>query len=158
MFSIKTKQSNPNIYDKIKKNIKDLESKKVVAGFPKGNLNTPHYEDGASIVDVAIWNNFGIGVPKRDFMTPSSKKWGEFITQKIEELGEDLPLGKIDSMSFLDAMGQAGADLISDEIVALDTPPNSPRTIEKKGAGKSPLIDSGDLSKAPKWEIRNKEA
>lgn len=158
MFTVKTKMSDPEYFEKIKRNIRKLKEKKVVAGFPKGKLNAPHYEteDGKnpSIIDVAIWNNFGIGVPRRDFMTPASKRWNEEIQKYVAEFGDDLPDGKLDADKFLDFIGQIGAEIISDEIIKLDTPPNSPETIARKKSS-NPLVDTGDMARAPRWEIRN---
>ena len=159
MFTVKTRMSDPEYFEKLKKNIKKLREKKVVAGFPKGKLNAPHYEnsdkaDKPSIIDVAIWNNFGIGVPRRDFMTPSSKRWNEKIQEYVDELGTDLVDGKIDADKFLDFIGQIGAEIISDEIIKLDTPPNAPETIARKKSS-NPLVDTGDMARAPRWEIRN---
>ena len=151
-----TKNSNPNIYEQIKKNLRDLANKKVVVGFPKGKLNAPHYDNGESIIDVAIMNNFGYGVPRRDFMTPATKKWAKYCKEKVEELGEDLTMGKIHVEAFLSALGEEGKEIISDEIVKLKTPPNSPYTIMMKNGKNNPLVDSGDMSKAPLYELRDK--
>ena len=70
-----------------------------------------------------------------------------------------------------DAAAEAGAEFIRDAIVKLRTPPNAPITIKggwMKKNGKSfkvigkkstvPLVDSGDMSKAPIYELRTKTA
>ena len=153
-----------------------MSSKKVVVGFPKGKLNHPHYENGASIIDVAIWNEFGTyNIPRRDFMGPASKEWQEYFSEMVEENKDDIIQGTVNIDVFLDAMGQKGASLVSRSIVKLRTPANAPVTIEggwirNKKSGKpvfvegkkttNPLVgggdNSGDLSKAPTWEIRRK--
>jgi hypothetical protein len=152
-IDIKADVKNPEAYEKLKKRAKEIPRKTVAVGFPKGKLNTPHYEDGASIIDVAIWNNFGIGVPKRDFMTPSTRKWKEFCTELINSMKMEILEGKINIDDVLNLAGQKGADIISEEIIKLRTPPNSPYTIEKKKSS-NPLVDTGDMSKAPMHEIR----
>lgn len=176
--SIKSKQKNPHAYEQLKKRLEKISEKKVVAGFPKGKLNNPHYEPedgkgpGPSIIDVAIWNNFGIGVPRRDFMTPASKEWKEYFDKMVELAKEALIDGTQDIDEFLNLMGSQGAEFISDAIIKLKTPPNAYVTIHggwiktksgkwKKIKGKNgknnPLVDSGDLSKAPTYELRRKE-
>lgn len=150
-----TREKKPNLIEQIKKNLRDLSNKKVAVGFPKGKLNSPHYENGESIIDVAIQNNYGYGVPRRDFMTPASKRWQKKCQQRAEEMGEDLTLGKINTVAFLELLGQEGQEIISEEIIKLHTPPNAPETIKRKGSS-NPLVDSGDLSKAALYEIREK--
>lgn len=148
-----TTETKPNIFQRILDSAKGLTEKGVVAGFPKGRLNTPHYENGESIIDVAIKNNYGMGVPRRDFMTPSSKKWKKFFSESLDIVRRDMLDNKLDSDKFLKAMGQKGSDIISKEIIALDTPPNAPSTIAKKGSS-NPLVDTGAMSRSTTWQIR----
>ena len=177
--NIKVKNKDPKAYEKLKKRLLAMSSKKVVAGFPKGKLNNPHYEGskghpGASIIDVAIWNEFGTyNIPRRDFLNPASAKWQEYFKQMVEENQEEIVTGKLKIDNFLKTMGEAGAEFIRSSIIKLDTPPNAPITIEggwmkNKKSGKpfkvkgkkssNPLVDTGDLSKAPTYEIRRKDA
>lgn len=158
--NIKVKQKNPDAMAQIKKRLRGISDKRVVAGFPKGKLNNPHYEPedgkpGPSIIDVAIWNNFGIKVPRRDFMTPASNEWQKYFEQMVEMHKDEIISGEIDIDNFLNLMGQAGAEFISEAIVKLRRPPNAQATIERKKSS-NPLVDSGDLSKAPVHEIRRR--
>lgn len=148
-----TTETKPNLFQRILDSAKGLTEKGVVAGFPKGRLNTPHYENGESIIDVAIKNNYGMGVPRRDFMTPSSKKWMKFFSESLDIVRRDILENKIDPDKFLKAMGQKGSDIISKEIIALDTPPNAPSTIAKKGSS-NPLVDTGAMARSTTWQIR----
>lgn len=164
MFSVSASvtEKNPNALKKFFEKVKKVSEKGVVAGFPMGQLNTPHYEPekpdepGPSIIDVAIWNNFGIGVPQRDFMTPASKKWQKFFNESLDKLRQELEKEEVDIDKFLNLMGQKGADIISQEIIALRTPPNSPVTIARKGSS-NPLVDSGDMARSTTWQIRKRD-
>lgn len=157
---IKVKEKNPEKFAELKKRMQEVSRHKVVAGFPKGRLNNPHYEGekgkpGPSIIDVAIWNNYGINVPRRDFMTPATKLWQKYIEKQVASFRDDIVSGAMDITMFLKLMGQAGAEFISEAIVKLQEPPNSPVTIERKKSS-NPLVDSGDMSKAPIHEIRSR--
>lgn len=175
--NIKLKESNKDAIKDLKKRLLKMSEKKVVAGFPKGKLNNPHYEGGASIIDVAIWNEYGTyNIPRRDFMGPAVKEWQQFFAQQVEQNKEEIINGTLDIEMFLLTMGEKGAELIKDSIVKLRNPPNAPITIKggwmrNKKSGKpfyikgkkrsNPLISgntetSGDLSKAPTYELRNK--
>jgi len=164
MFSISTRQTKPNYTYDLKTVVKDLTSKKVVAGFPIGKLNAPHYQfkwarsqekndNPPSIIDVAIWNNFGIGVPRREFMKEAAKEWQKQWAENLEKVQDGMVRGAMDVTKFLDVMGQAGASIISRTIRDWKTPPNSPFTIAMKGSN-NPLVDSGDMKNAPRHEIR----
>ena len=153
-------ESKPGSIKKLIEKMKRFSEKGVVAGFPRGQLNTPHYEPekpedgpGLSIIDVAIINNFGINVPRRDFMTPSTKKWKKFFDESLDKIKKELENETVDVDKFLNLMGQKGADIISQEIIALRTPPNSPVTIARKKSS-NPLVDSGDMARSTTWQIR----
>ena len=165
MLSVETKQTHPNYSYDLQTVIKDLTSKKVVAGFPKGKLNTPHYEfkwarrkeknkpPYPSIIDVAIKNNFGIGVPRREFMAEAAKQWQKYWNEKFEMVQDGMVRGHMNVEKFLDTMGIKGASIISNTIRDWTTPPNSRFTVAMKGDN-NPLVDSGDMKNAPRHEIR----
>lgn len=165
MLSISTRQTKPNYSYDLKTVIKELTDKKVVAGFPMGKLNAPHYEfkwarrkeknkpPYPSIIDVAIKNNFGIGVPRREFMAEAAKKWQKQWNENLEKVQYGMVRGHMDVAKFLDTMGQSGASIISETIRDWTTPPNSAFTVEMKGSN-NPLVDSGDMKNAPRHEIR----
>jgi len=155
--NVSVKNTNPNVYKQLKKRLEQISRKQVVAGFPKGKLNSPYYDNGASIIDVAIWNEFGTDfIPRRDFMGPAAEKWNEYFKLKVEERKDEIITGKIDIDQFLDEMGIQGAEFISGSIVALRKPPNAPSTIRRKGSD-NPLVDTGALHRSTLHEIRMKQ-
>lgn len=170
MFSInvKTTETKPNYSHDLKTVVKALTAKKVVVGFPKGKLNQPHYElkwakrdiknkpPYPSIIDVAIKNNFGIGVPRREFMAEAAKNWQKHWTEELEKVQEGMEKGHMDVDKFLMAMGLNGENCVSSAIENCYTPPNSEYTKYMKMSD-HPLIDSGEMKNSPKYEIRKAE-
>lgn len=62
-FKITTKQLNPGWAKKIAKNIKGLTKKEVAVGFPAGGKAASlTYDNGMSVLDVAIANQFGADI------------------------------------------------------------------------------------------------
>ena len=62
-FKITTRQSNPEWAKKIAKNIKGLTKKEVAVGFPAGGGKASQtYDNGMSVLDVAIVNQFGADI------------------------------------------------------------------------------------------------
>lgn len=155
-ISVSTTETKTNLLKQVLDRAMGFTEKGVAAGFPRGRLNAPHYDNKESIIDVAIKNNYGLGVPQRDFMTPSSKKWMKFFRESLDKVSDGITKGNIDPEKFLSAMGQKGSDIISQEIIALDTPPNSPATIARKGSS-NPLVDTGDMARSTTWELRKAE-
>lgn len=65
MISIKLNRKNPGGLKGFSKRLEALAGKEVAVGFPRGGsgLGNPHYKNGASILLVAVANNYGLGVP-----------------------------------------------------------------------------------------------
>lgn len=168
------KEKNPDWLDKVMAKSLKLTEVEAAAGFPVNDksLNTPHYENGASLIDVAIWNNYGTyNSPQRDFMTPAGKKANEQWRGIAPKLYNDVIEGKIDAVEALEVAGQIGQTNIKKSIVDLKSPPNARITVEggwikNKKSGKAffvegkksnnPLVDTGDMVGAVTYVVRKK--
>jgi hypothetical protein len=80
--SVSVKHSDPDWAKKIAARLEALTGKTVVAGFPKGSDKASQtYDNGASVLDVAVWNNFGAtinhpgGTPYKREMTNNGAAW-----------------------------------------------------------------------------------
>lgn len=61
---VSVKQTNPDWARKIAERLEGLRGKAVAAGFPSGSTAASEtYDNGASVLDVAIWNQFGTHNP-----------------------------------------------------------------------------------------------
>lgn len=57
---VSVKHTNPGWAKELLAKVKDLASKEVAAGFPMGSSKAAQtYDNGASVLDVAVWNQFG---------------------------------------------------------------------------------------------------
>lgn len=107
--------------------------------------------DAATVLDVAYWNEFGLGVPERSFI----RAW--FDEAKPENLAlAQTMLKRIlhGSISLDDALAQMGAlfaGRIQQKIAQGIPPPNAPATIALKGSS-TPLVDSGQLRQSVTWK------
>lgn len=60
---VSVKQTNPGWAKKIAARVTELANKEVAAGFPRGSkAGSETYDNGASVLDVAIWNQFGADI------------------------------------------------------------------------------------------------
>ena len=140
---------------------------------PKEKVRTP-----PTVVQVAIWNNFGTRyIPSRPFFNSATKK----IPAQTEQLRKDM-LNQVfngvfygaqygrDLTEALNMIGAKAVDVIRREITMWSDPPNSLKTINggwMTRDGKSfyihpkkannPLVDTGLLRKSATWELREKK-
>lgn len=151
------RESNPGWMDRLRKRWEKAK-KEVAVGFPAGvnGLGNPHYEDGASIVEVAAANNFGHqGAPARRFMELGAKKANPKFRKLMRQGMRRVNKGDITVDTLLQTAGlQAEAD-IRDAITTGPWAPNSPETIARKKSSK-PLIDTGDMRKYVTSQVRNR--
>ena len=120
------------------------------------------YPDGTSVVDVAIWNEFGHGVPERPAWRNSVPKIIDKVNQLIKEqhlVNDDAELSL--NVSFMKKAGALAQGEIQQSIVDLREPPNAPSTIAKKRKRHSdltkdpnPLIDTGTLRRSITYRIK----
>ncbi len=135
-----------------------------VSGVKVGFFSTARYDDkrGTPVAAVAAWNEFGTKtIPERPFfrnaLAESERGFSNILAKGIdtEKMVVDEQLA-----------GRVGAYVqgeIQASIIALNDPPNSPKTIAQKrkklhgkkgtGGGETPLIDTGAMLDAVAWEV-----
>lgn len=158
-------QKNSNWQTELLERMKQAEKQEAAVGFPRGKdgLGNPHYENGASILQVAIWNNFGttLGefnhIPSRPFMKMATKQIQEAISPIMQVVIAKINAGKTDGKKELEILAIQAQGIIQTTITDGGFVPNAPSTIAAKKGSKQPLIDSGDMRKAVTYVIRDKE-
>lgn len=107
--------------------------------------------DGETFAEIAIKNHFGSGnIPARPFLDVGV----ESVISKINRAVEvELTKGNPDKA--LEQMARLAVGGVQTYMTDLQTPPNAPYTIAKKGSS-NPLIDTGALRANITSEIRKK--
>ncbi len=157
-MSVSIKQKNPGWIDRLRKLFKRQSGREVAIGYPKGQdgLSSPHYDSGASIIDVAIWNNFGTeNIPRRPFMDNAGPALQKMWNKLQRQMQAKIQAGQLSEETLMKTAALMGETEVRKAIDALDSPPNSPVTIAAKKSSK-PLIDSGDMRKYVKGVVRDK--
>lgn len=133
----------------------DMNSLEVAIGYPvnKSGLGTPYYDSGLSTIQVAVANNFGYGVPQRDFMTPATENIKQDFKKISEELRDLVEAGYIPVKTVLGLVGQKGASHVKAAIRSNIPPPNAESTIKRKESSKT-LIDTGHLMQSATYIVR----
>lgn len=115
-----------------------------------GSKATPKPVPSIPIAQAAFWNEYGTStIPARPaFRTTiaqKSKAWGA-------KLGVAIVATNYDGVAALRLLGQDMRDDLENSIATWTTPPNAALTVKIKGFDK-PLVDSGDMQRAPDYEI-----
>jgi hypothetical protein len=152
------------------KEIEDLVKKQVRVGFQQGTTS----EDGADIVDVAMWNELGTSgahpIPARPFLRQSVDNNEDKITAMCQTQIQAIADGRTDAEGALKAIGTMQKALIQDTIRNGDFKPNAPITIEggwmrtkdgkpfyiKGKKSSKPLIDTGRMRQSVNFVIEEK--
>jgi len=151
---LKVKQKNKGWFNKLEKRYASA-NRVVACGFPEGTeAATVRYPDGPRVVDVALANNYGQGVPKRDFMNRAGPKIKNKTALILRSAVIDLNKNGIESYeSKLEVAGNVGAGEIAQSIVKLRDPPNSEETIKRKKSD-NPLVDTDLMFESVRYIVR----
>ena len=129
---------------------KAKEPKALRVGF----FSTARYANGDSVAGVAASHEFGVGVPERPFFRQAlepAKKDAAKVIKRFTRAEELLP-----DAQTLNKVGEIVIRHIQKRIHDLRFPPNSPKTIAKKGGKDNPLIETGKLINSVGKEIVRK--
>ena len=133
-----------------------------VSGVKVGFFSTARYEDGTPVAAVAAWNEFGTKtIPERPFFRNALAE-SERGVSNILAKGIDTKKMVVDEQ-LAGRVGEYVQGEIQAGIIALNDPPNSPKTIAQKrkklhgkkgtGGGETPLIDTGAMLDAVAWGV-----
>jgi len=146
MISINSVRNGTRQLDRILRGFRGAS--KVKVGFPKGTDGSP-----GGILDRAIYNEFGTrNIPERPFIRNGLREGVPQLRRTARVVAGKVISGRLTPRQGLGQMGEQGKQLIKNSITDMRNPPNAGVTIERKGSS-NPLIDSGDMRKAVKWEI-----
>lgn len=117
------------------------------AGSVKYGFIGGRYQNGQSIVKVAIWNEFGTeNIPERPFFRQSNNNNNDSYAQILKQAAVQRNYA-----SGLNIVGQKAVGDIQQSINTLSSPENKQSTIDAKGSS-NPLIDTGRFKQSVSYE------
>lgn len=131
----------------------DLEDVEVLVGI-RGNAGNA--EDGTPLAVIAAANEFGTArIPERSFLRSTvDSHQGDYEEELGQGLARAVDGGGVQEVDrTLRRMGVRAVADVQTTMRELDTPPNAPSTIERKGTD-NPLIDTGQLRQSIDYEVR----
>ena len=137
-------------YKRAIKSISALGGRGVAAGML---ANSGKEKDGADLVDVAIWNEYGTKhIPSRPFLRQATDKNLDKWLDLSEKLAGGVLDGRVSPQQLLNLVGVRAKADIQNEIRDGDFVPNAPATIRRKGSSQ-PLIDTGRMRQSINYRI-----
>jgi hypothetical protein len=155
----RTYRKNPNWLDRYVGRMKALATQEVAVGFPAGKgLGEPYYDTGASVLEVAIWNNYGTRrIPARPFFDNASIRMQRGFRRLAHDSFKQYGRGEKTAHQVFNEWGVWGKNMVQDEISSTYNPPNAPMTVLRKGSA-HPLIDTGHMIQSVTYAVRKKSA
>ena len=161
-MSAKVKRKNPDAMKQRLGVLREIATNEVALGFPKGKAQAysgnehPGFEEEGpqEVATVAAKNEYGIGVPRRPFMSASRNKIESECTPIMKAMGRTGVSVKA-ALNLMKASGEKGKSVIQKKIIDFSTPPNSPKTIALKGES-NPLVWTGHMVRSTTYAVRKK--
>ena len=112
-----------------------------------------HGEGPYTTAQIGFVHEFGAGnIPERSFIRSTLHTDRKEFLALSKKLLKEVASGNMTMDQALGLLGELGRDKISQKIVKISSPPNSPATITAKGSS-NPLVDTGQLKNSITWEI-----
>lgn len=148
-----------------KLNLDQFREGKVRVGW----FNDIRYNDGVSVAQVAYWNEYGTyNSPARPFMRPMLHQNQRAILDNLRHQYKYAILHNQNTLKVLEKIGEDVRWRIQSQILATNTPPNAPITLnggwmrnKKSGRlfyvipkiGTHPLIDTGVMYESVSYQV-----
>lgn len=148
-MAVKSVNINDKGFKKAVEALERLAKMQVKVGIQS---DTEYYSDGVSVVDVAVWNEYGTDkIPSRPFIRQCFKDNSDEALTRLSELAQKTALGD-DPKSGLSGIGQWYQDKMKHTLLKFPWLPNKASTIAKKGSSK-PLVDSSHLVESIRYKV-----
>lgn len=136
---------------------KMFKDKNVAVGLPRGKINNTIANAQASLVEIAVWNEFGTRdgrIPARPFLFYTLHTRQDRYIGALADGVRRVIHGKTTVGNVLDRLGIVTSGDVKLRIRELRDPPNAESTIVRKGSS-NPLIDTGNLRQSITYEVRH---
>lgn len=112
-----------------------------------------HPSGDITIAGIGFVHEFGSAtIPERSFIRSTTQGRKKDIISLQKKLLKKISNGEMEVEKGLGLVGEFMAAAIKEKIVAINSPPNSPATIAKKGSS-NPLIDTGQLKNSIIYKV-----
>lgn len=154
MISAKVTVNTTDTLKKVKKTLERIKGSYVTVGVHE---DAGEYEDGTSVAEVALWNEFGTErIPERSFIRSTLHENMSRINGWRQDLLSDVIEDKITLEHALDVLGFRMRELVRAKINSNIPPPNAPSTVAHKrleGVPPRTLVETGLLARSVEYKV-----
>ncbi len=112
-----------------------------------------HPSGDITVAGIGHAHEFGTStLPERSFIRSTTRSKKKQIIALQTKLLKKISTGEMTVKKALGLVGEFLSDEIRQKIVAIQSPPNTPETIARKGSS-NPLIDTGQLKNSITYEV-----
>jgi hypothetical protein len=141
-------------YKKTLNNAADMKKAGVDVGiFASDGAEAKKGSPDLTLIEVAVFNEFGLGVPERSFIRGYVDEKENETKELVRKLAERILAGKMTKDQALDLLGLKVQGGMQKRIADGIEPANAPSTIARKGSS-TPLIDTGQLRSSITYKVR----
>ena len=134
-------------YKDLVRRVKAFRGAKIDVGIFESD-GSKLYEDAVTVLEVAIWNEFGTDkIPERSFIRAWFDENEEKCREGVRRMAEAVLAGKYTPEQALELLGAKFVGEIQKRIANGIPPPNAASTVARKGSD-TPLVDKGQLRSA----------
>ena len=151
-MAVEFKRKDKDALKKVYERMGAIGKREVAVGYPAGKASA--YPDGTAVAQVAAWNVFGTPrIPKRDFFALAK----DDIKKEALEIMKLVAVAQTEEKQevLMNLAGEAATSALKQAITDLDSPPNAPSTIARKGSS-NPLIDTSHMRNSTTYVVRDK--
>jgi hypothetical protein len=145
------RKKNPQ-YLEVLHGIKELQHKQGKVGW----FSNDKFPDGTPVAATVAWNEYGVAeknIPPRPVVRPAIDSYIDGYAHVVQRVAKNLIAGKLNAHEAMSQICEYTVGNIRREIVAITSPPLSPRTVAKRmakysnkrrlGALDKPRVDTG---------------
>lgn len=141
-----TVQSTDRGFARLRRDIRKLTGAAVDTGF----------FDGSDVITRARANEFGtVNIPARPFLGTAFEEHEDELLGTMEKVLAAMASGKISVRRGLSIIGLKSQAIVRKRIVEIDSPPNAPATIARKGSS-NPLVDTSQMVREVDYRVTEK--
>lgn len=155
-FTVDIQHLNSEVYDKIKKALKVLDSHEVMIGIPDDAADR---KDGpVSNAELLFIHTNGSpvnGIPPRPVLEPAMKQHKDQVSALLKKGIDQALKGNVAGvLPAMEAAGLGGQNIARKYFTESNGwPANAPQTVERKGSSR-PLIDTDEMRKSITYVVR----
>lgn len=139
------------------RSMNEMKSKSVTVGIQSEDATRRAYKGGATVLEVGLYHELGLGVPRRSFLQVPFSLKSDQMSKSIDNALKLVTQGSVDPDTALGFIGIEGVNIVKMAFTSEGYgtwPPLKQATIDAKGSSQT-LIDTGVLRNSISYKVVN---